>query len=292
MDVIFHVGYPKTASTWLQRKFFPQIVSHTYVDLAETNNIFVRVDSLGFDAAHVRNQFSGCNGVLFSSEGLVTIFKHGWDYANTFIANAQKMHATFPQAKVLLLLRRQQSMICSAYMQHVKNGGNYSLRKFLYGGRSFSFDHLMYHRVIEYYDFLFGADNVFVYLYEEFNESPQLFIRKLSEDLHIKVKFDNVSYDVVNMGLRKYMLPIMRFVNLFTKPYVGQKMFIIPLRMTFVLVQFLNKMNRYSIFGKHLNDSMLSRCDLDFISNYYKESNRQLAKRIGGDAMKKYGYYL
>src|SRR5579862_36785 len=46
---IVHIGFPKTASTWFQRSFYPHVRSPAYVDRARVNAAFLKGNALDFD---------------------------------------------------------------------------------------------------------------------------------------------------------------------------------------------------------------------------------------------------
>jgi len=297
MAEVIHIGYPKTATTWLQDEYFPKVKNFHFESWKVVNRYFLLSDSFLFDPKKTRfglNPQSKYSNLLLSSEFLTTAINFGWHNGNYSIASAHKLKAAYPNAIIVIFLRRQQSLICSAYQQYIKNGGTFSFKKWLYSGEVFSFEHLLFDKLIALYDSLFGKDNVKVYLYEEFRENPERFLETLNADLGFIVDMNSVSLKPINKGLRKGVIPIQRFLNLFYRKPIGRKYFILHVPgMTSVARQVMLRINRCSVFGVFLSEkNMLSSSDVDYIRKFYSNSNTNLARRLDYDTMKKFGYYL
>ena len=80
---------------------------------------------------------------------------------------AERLRATFPEARILLVFREQRALIRSMYSQHITDGGVESLGRFLDTpeprlGRKPSFNLAVYEfdRLIALYRQLFGPDQV------------------------------------------------------------------------------------------------------------------------------------
>ena len=133
MKPIFHIGYPKTATSWLQKNFFPKIENATYISRHETFETFVQPNHFDFDADQIREKYSLNNKDLkiFSLEGFIgTTHNFGLNgYLTT--EHAFRIHRVFPEARIILFIRKQPDIIASSYIQYIKGGGTYSLKKFL-----------------------------------------------------------------------------------------------------------------------------------------------------------------
>ncbi len=296
MPVIFHIGYPKTATTWFQENFFPRIKNHHFIHRDITNKHFFFSDSFLFNPEVVKKSigFSEDEKILLSSELMVTAINHGWHYGNYARTCAQKIKQVFPDAQIIVFIRNQQSLAASAYQQYVKNGGTFSMKRYLYSGRGFSFEHLLFDKLVEYYDSLFGQENVHVFVYEEMRKDPAQFLNEFCKKFDFEVDLDKLSLAWVNRGLRKGFVPLIKFFNLFHFKPVGRKNYICHLPGVIRFIQgFLLKLNRYHIFGRYLKvDDLLSPKDLEICKNFYLESNRKLGERIGAEILASNGYYL
>ena len=135
MAVLIHVGLHKTATTFLQQSFFPGLRGSTFVHAthelpANANPIhrFVREllfrNPVALDVeAHRRaiETFTDAQPghTIVSSEALF-----GWPFENhvNFLSNADLLAQVLPDAKIWLVLRRQDSWLESAYSQVLKQG--------------------------------------------------------------------------------------------------------------------------------------------------------------------------
>lgn len=290
MEVIVHVGYPKTATKFFQKKYFPHIKNYKIIDLKETSSLFCDSEILGVRISH----YNMNENILFSSELLISGLNGQWRHGNNFYANTNRIKMFFPDAKIVLFLREQKSIICSAYQQYIKNGGTYNLHKYIYGGKNFQFEHLLYDKVISYYDTLFGKDSVYVYLYEDFKQNPDSFLLDFNKTFGFDVSMNEINTKSINVGLRYGMSFLLRFINLFSRELIGFKYFVFPLRgVTRVKNIIYEKFNCFSIWGAFMKwNNMLNISDIEYINNFYLESNIRLSSRVGRDRLLKDGYYV
>jgi len=297
MPVIFHIGYPKTASTWFQECFFPSVKNYRYIHRDITNKHFFFSDSFLFDPVDVKRDIEYITDgerLLLSSELMVTAINHGWHSGNYARTSAQKIKDVFPNAQIVIFLRDQQSLIASAYQQYIKNGGTFSFKRYMYSGRVFVFEHLLFDKLIGYYDSLFGKENVHVFVYEEFKKNPDEFLSDFCSKFELIVDLDKISYKPVNRGLRKGFVPLLKFFNLFHFKPVGRKRFIFHMP---GILRFIHSivipMNKLGLFGNYLKtENLFDQKDFEACKSFYCESNRRLADRVGAEVLIKNGYYL
>lgn len=176
---IIHIGFPKCASTTLQN-LFALHESITYIDQRYTWDLLVAPYSPRWDGERAHNAFTqllaearefGSIPVL-SDERLVGNIH--------FMAVAQRLHALMPQARILICLREQMSMIASIYKHMVRSGSTLDIQEFLRRPGVFP----DFHRFTEFYKFtdiirlyqaLFGKERVHVKLLEELQDTPEAF---------------------------------------------------------------------------------------------------------------------
>lgn len=297
MEVFFHIGYPKTASTWLQEMLFPKIRGLIYLNSSETRELFFDSDAFLYSPLHVHKYISKKSDknykLLFSSELLTTPINYGWHHGCISKTCAIKIKDTYPNAKIILFIRNQKDLAVSAYQQYVKNGGTYSIRKFLYNSH-FSLDHLFYSRLIKYYDSLFGRENVAVFFFEDFTSNPKKFVEKFVENFSFDLDICDLDFRKVNQGLRIRLIPIIRFFNLFHRKPKGRKRMIFPLpKMVGFVRKIVHPLNRYEFFGKHARfDNLLHEKDSGFFRDTYRLSNQELMGRLDVKKLEKYGYFF
>lgn len=302
-NVLIHVGFPKTATTWFQKSFFPYVKNSRFVPRMEVlKPAMVYPDPLEFEsvlAEEALRNYTSEKHLIISDEAFLS--KNGFfikEYALRF-----KEHFKNPQ--IIIFIRNQESMLASKYTQYVKaNGGTYSLRSFLFGLRGIAlwrnragFNNmalLNYDAIISFYKNVFGAENVHVFLFEDFVVEPEVFSRLFAEKFDLDVDWDCVSFAKQNEGLRRGLIGINRFVNLFTRETRFEKHYIVHIPFVYyVSVRLIKRLNKLSIFGKPFAiKNALSKKDYDKVLNFYRESNRQLISKHGLSSIADYGYPL
>ncbi len=294
MSAIFHIGYPKSASTWLQENFFPKIKNIDFIGTHTTNTHFFQSDVFGYEPNSVRDVFLTENTLLFSSELITTSINLGWHHGAYSKTQADKIKLTYPDAKIIIIIRNQQSLIPSAYQQFVKNGGVESFDTYLNSNKYFQFEHLLFHHLIAYYEKLFRLENVYVYMYEDFLRSPKQFIERLISDLEFDIESDEIDYSRVNRGLRLGIIPILRFFNLFHRRPRLKTHYLLHIKGMFRFIKgLIMPLNRYKIFGRYTQpNDFLKQKDLNKIRNFYMVGNNTLTRRLTSQAMKENGYFL
>ncbi|HXJ83631.1 MAG TPA: sulfotransferase [Candidatus Methylomirabilis sp.] len=183
---IVHIGYHKTASTWLQVCVFPYCAGVRYGDplcndfvtnLATAPERAFFAEGFRRVLRQIESQSSG--PLLLSNEGLSGSL---WDGDEIGLRNAARLHRVIPAGRIMIVVRRQDEMLRSIHAQYVNEGGTRPLREFV--GRSvegsrFSLRHLEYDRLIGRYVELFGRDRVWVVPYEHLRAGRERFLDAL-----------------------------------------------------------------------------------------------------------------
>ena len=202
--VIIHVGLPKAGSTYLQNEVFPNIPGVHYIGTMPGNPIWdycdelIRGNPVRIDLAArklvIENALNEVQEdvVLISREGFSGIFYNSM-YGNRMIADMLK--SAFPNAKIFMVLRRQDTFLESAYKQALQQGHSISINRFLgishgkfikpSGNQDPSpvvnpvdFDWLS---MVRHYQGLFGKDNVIALPFEMLIENREMFIDRFLE---------------------------------------------------------------------------------------------------------------
>lgn len=141
--------------------------------------------SFDFDPGAVREAWAAAMAdkpadarAVISNEGLLN---HVYNGGNLVPLIAARLHAVFPDARVLITIRDQPNLIRSAYEHFMLGGGLCSIDAFLrplneYQIPFFDPEHLHYDRAIAHYQSLFGAENVLVLPHEMLTQEPAAFI--------------------------------------------------------------------------------------------------------------------
>lgn len=172
MTLLIHPGFHKTATSWLQdvvfaeSRLFRSLLTHHEID-----DLLVRPHDFEFEPSVAKKKIaakrlSGEAGTVdvISSEILSgTIFSG----SRESLRLAQRLGQVFDEAKILLTVRSQLSIMKSIYLQYVKRGGRLSIEDFLdyrpepgyfwFERRVLEFD-----RLAQAYADRFGVQNVLV----------------------------------------------------------------------------------------------------------------------------------
>lgn len=242
--VYFHIGFPKTASTYLQSKVFPYIEEIYFANNEEYINKWLgRLRS--FDTSYFNNQRNICDKIesgygenqkiLISKEGLVgNPFANFSD--NTSIAITLKK--SFPNAKFLLVIRKQDDLLNSLYSLYLKFGGRKKIKDFLFYSKNdfthsglYTLDHrdpalppigvspycLNYYNIVSNYIEIFGKKNIKILPFELLKNNHDNFIEEISYFLEIPDLKISIDKKPVNSNEMSGNVKFMRFMNRFAR---------------------------------------------------------------------------
>ena len=122
---VIHVGYHRCGATFLQREVFPR--------------------------------YAICEHIFSDDTICGRLFDNGLDH----VSEIKRLH---PNARILLVLRNQETIINSAYRNYMKSGGTWSFPNYtkrIIADRKYDY----YKLVARYFD-LFGRDKCSVHFYE------------------------------------------------------------------------------------------------------------------------------
>jgi len=193
-NVLIHAGYHKTGSTYLQEFVFrPEHGLSTETGESRTQIVrdIVVPDNFVFDAGAAREKYrpfveqaekQGHRFVL--SHERLSGYPPSGGYDRKLVAD--RLAQTFPGARILLVIREQNSLIRSVYSQYVTDGGDLPLRRFLETpepalGRvpGFRLEVYEFDRLIEYYRGLFGEKRLLVLPFEMLLRERGAFVNRI-----------------------------------------------------------------------------------------------------------------
>lgn len=192
MKILVHVGFAKTGTSFLQDRVFAD-QNKGYFSLwghdGVATELFVLTHDEDFDPASVRSRFerdttSAPEALVrvVSHEGLSGNAHHDWRATHHV---PERIRAVFPEARVLICIREQKSLIYALYNQDIRNGRSISMDSFIAhrpeGYRSHCrFENYKYHRIVEKYFEAVGREKVLVVPFESFTADP----RRFEETIH------------------------------------------------------------------------------------------------------------
>lgn len=235
--VFLHVGYHKTATTWLQEqildghpdiaylgKAYPEHPSPAMRDLKE--RIITEPDTR-FSPVEARRQLETIlsrhplgdrRTYALSYEALTT----GYDWFGGMVFYVvDRLRTVFRdhEVRVLIGIREQSRLIGSTYSEFVKMGGTQSLDSLLFSpftGGNQLLDKFLYPPLIRRYRDAFGADNVHVYLLEELQDDPGATLKSIYDFADIgNYQPDPAVRTRSNPRLSRVGMGVYRFVNHF-----------------------------------------------------------------------------
>ena len=215
---LLHIGYHKTGTTWLQQHVFGDSGAG-FSQMGGAQRL-IAINAFDFRPRRIRKQMERRIGQA-QAQGLVPVLSserlsgepHFGGYDSEVIAD--RLAAVFPNARILVIVREQTSMFLSIYKEYIRRGGAASLRQYLATPRDgywlpqFRFEFLEYHRLIGYYQDLFGAESVMVLPYELLRAQPATFLRQIGEFVGVpaaqpQVRPVNVSLSAFALGLKRH----------------------------------------------------------------------------------------
>ena len=288
MRPLIHIGYHKTATSWLQDCLFSkQEIGYAKIPRRIIYEKLIHYNPLLFDAEKIRlyfdailNRRSPKNLIIVISEERLSGSPHSGGYDSKELAG--RLHKICPNGKVLIVIRQQVMMILSVYKQYIRGVGSCSINEYLQPFQkrkfpAFEFSHFEYHRLIEEYIKLFGKKNVLVLPYELFFLNSTNFVQKIMKFSRAKT-IDNLPVSkIINSSLSSYTIGIKRHFN----PFIMEDISNIGSMMH---VPFLSKWLEKSIecFDKVLPDNLKNNSDRKnrlainkLVSNRYCASNRK-----------------
>lgn len=315
-NLLVHIGYHKTASTWLQQNLFSadneifESLSRGMAGKSSLAKKFIYDDENYLLSPFDNNESEIVNeleSIIKSKKGFpkkIPVLSDerlsGNPHSSGFDAKkiALMIKRIFPRARILIVIREQKSLIFSTYFQYLSVGGTNSLEKYLttkYDGKRphFSPNHINYLPLIEEYYELFGNENVLVLPYEMFRDKPSLFMSKLGSLLKVEIKLDKDKFkEVVNKKRNKFFMYNLRALNAVNKSTSVNNYSIFSNRYSKKVANAL-----FSIMGtllpQRLDDLVKEKLDLKiskWTGTRFLKSNQELSKLIGTD-LSKYGYH-
>jgi hypothetical protein len=207
--LLIHIGYQKTGSTWLQRElfthpelgFFPLVKNGCGIEpgskqTKQGGSPFLFPPDFAFNGSQVREklrkemQWNENRMNVISSEALSGHASVGYTNAAEI---ADRLYQVFPEAKILVGVREQASMISSLYHQYLKMGGTLSLAASLARSEdlpfpgSISLERFHYDRLIAHYKRLFGEERVMAYPLERWKEDFAGFLEEFGAFLGLRI---------------------------------------------------------------------------------------------------------
>jgi hypothetical protein len=236
--VAVHIGFHKTATTWLQQEIFPRHPGlRSFVEGSPHGSPFL-VEIIGrsdrrFDPAVARAAFDARVAALEVPAGGTVVVSaerlsgHAATGGFDTIRIARRLHAVVPEARVFFAVREQVAMIESEYRQLLLEGSPRRLGSLLHAQPSwarveFDLEQYEYDLLADEYARLFGAERVLVESFEAVNRDQAAYLARLATFLEVAPWDlpDGVLSRRVNRGASTRMLAARRALNAFTRSHL------------------------------------------------------------------------
>jgi len=225
-DVIIHVGLRKTATTWLQNEFFPKIENIHY--LAKTELEYPKwlikwhyLDDYAFKqkSNKIRKEVES---LLVESKPNV-ISSEAFTNTSVIYSQANRIKDLFPNAKIIITLRDPVDVIKSHYKLDIQDGINFlELENYLdwnrtpfdlFKRKSIYLPDFFYDENIDYYQKLFGKNNVLILKYEDMIDMKDKFFKALENFLDIKITLNEFNLQTKRNESIKTNLADLKYKN-------------------------------------------------------------------------------
>jgi len=225
-----HVGYGKTATTWLQDRLYVSSSQCSYFGKTSDNypGWLIRLhylDDYAFLNEREKLKTLILQRHIEDPQKASLVSSEAFTNFTTIIPQANRIKDVFPFPRIILTIRNPISLLESYYKQNVKGGYWFlDLEQYLDRTRTpfaiqkrppIYLPDLFYDEVIEYYGNVFGRENVCVLRYEDFVKAPNDFVAQLGS--FMGVDFGDVTElakEKVLEGLAEDLVPARRLENL------------------------------------------------------------------------------
>ena len=187
-QTFFHVGYARAASTFLQKSIFPALTELQYIP---RNRFRVREKE--------KQRFRESK-ILMSREAGKHIFER-----------CDRVHDTFG-SRIIISLRRQDTLAASNYRLHAKKGHTVRFEQFLDLENDNGFwklEEFEYMRLIRYVEESTGRKPI-VLIFEDYIESPEAYLKTLCAALDCGIDKNAISSKAVHKSYSDKQLRLRR----------------------------------------------------------------------------------
>jgi len=290
MNPIIHIGYPKTATSWFQKIFYPSVLNIDFINRNTIIEQLIQPNSLDFNPDISKDYFNKRfkNNIVLCDEILIGGLDISFGNGSFIFQSGLRLKKIFPDAQIIIFIRNQIDLIASAYYQYIKSGGNLRINKYLFPGSNstyfiqtfnkFSFRLFEFDILTKFFKDLFGDNNVFVFPIEHFMEDNVKFLKSFIRDFKLEIDLTRLNYVEVNRRYRKGILKLAKFINLFYKGNTSNKYYILNIpSLYYTSLRLFEILNNYKLFGRIPSSvDILGPKNVNYIKEYYQNSNNNL----------------
>ncbi len=222
-NIYIHIGYPKSASSMLQSYFFPFLKNINYVKEPELYDaLLLRKFPNGEKQREIKlydfnKRLSDNEIYLISNEHFS--MPSSWLNPDVKKFNSRNQISRlikkyFPDAKILLIIRRQLDWIESWYQERVKRNEKRNIEDLVSSSffKKEIIKYLDYNLTTNHYYKLFGKENIKIIPMEIIKDNPQEFSNEITDFLRIK-KVKKIFFPVVKNSQSYFLTELKRKIN-------------------------------------------------------------------------------
>lgn len=211
---IIHIGFSKSASTYLQSIFeaTPGFIYHYKSGKYNLNDENIETVSEAYN-----------DQIILESDEHIILPEWHPKLHRVRVTQIPSIKPSFEyikrksnNSKIILVIRSQYQLIVSRYSQFiVGSGGKLSFQEFFDEmlNEEENFYENYYHRIISLLHEIFGRDNVKTLIYEELKHNEEKFIAELSTFTEIPFKYSPAKFKSIRKGLTKRGLTWVKNLN-------------------------------------------------------------------------------
>jgi len=225
--LLLHVGFVKCASSWLQQRVFLPDLGFAVPWKSMDNTVITKIVTphpRRFRPNQVGEEFQEALQSTCPTDGVPVIS------CETLVGNpilgqfhghevAERLHAVFPKARVLICIREQVSMLFAIWAEYIRRGGVWGIDRFVGLARPRQgygpicrLDHLEYDLILAEYRRLYGAGSVLCLPVEMLRSDAGPFLSRLADFAGVG-SLSNVDSRPVYKGLGAGTLKVLRILN-------------------------------------------------------------------------------
>jgi hypothetical protein len=236
-EIFFHTGLHKTATTFIQKMLFPNIEGLNYVKNETVFKELIDITQQDILTYNEKKIYEGIKDKLTSGKNIISAEALSGNpfmqYLNRYDI-LLKIKKTFPEAKIIVGIRNQKSMLFSIYKQYIRMGGtkrsedfyriddNSKLYKsdaiYIWGASYMNPIALMYSKYLKSIIELFGAGNTLIYCFEELAEDYVKFANRFCSFFELDTP--SIQNKIVNKAFPDSLYSVLRPLNhFFVSPF-------------------------------------------------------------------------
>ena len=298
---IFHIGMPKTATSYLQKNFYPNLNLHylgKHYDSKSRDREFARVFAELFSMqpfgnkepiyTKIKDMMPNSGKILYSNELMSGTSRI--NFLNAFQIS-HHLRECFKNPKIIFVIRRQDSFVESIYRQAIRGGYSGSIESFINYKRDkfnksspgkggwidiYSLDYLSW---IEHYCELFGKASILILPYEKLKYNKKAFLKDIANFIDVEY-IEPKKSEQTNKADSYLLLNMMRLANLCLSKRIQNRINDI------LFIDKIFSLLNYIPYEKKFLSKELAKEIIKFHSN----SNKELSKRYNL-SLEKYGYF-